>query len=551
MEQQPNPLQSAFKVCKKGFIIVGIFSAIVNLFMLTVPIYMLQLFDRVLVGQSPETLIYLTIIAIVAILTMSLLDVIRGRILARISHWMERKLSLPALNKSSDAILAGSHYGNQCLKDINQLRQFLSSTSIYSLFDIPWVPIFLVVIFLLYPTLGVIALLGALFLIVIAIAHIKYSNKALKKANQAAISNQYYIDESLENAEAIEAMGMLPGVIKKWYHTNDTVLKLQAHAGDRTALLFSLSKFVRLVLQILILGVGAYLVIQGEITAGAMIASSIIMSRALAPIEQAIGAWKQAQSARQSYQRLEKYFNVPASRQSTTELPKVDGKLSVEDLVFISPTTKKVLLQGINFKANPGQVIAIVGHSGAGKSTLGRLILGIWPPSRGNVRLDGADVYQWERVHFGQHTGYLPQNTSLFPGTVKENICRLKEPNDKKMIQAAQFAGAHDMILRLSEGYDTPIEDYSLSGGQSRRVALARAFYDNPRLVVLDEPETHLDQEGGAGLAEAIKKAKANKMTVIIISQHRDIISLADQLLVLFEGKMKSFGENTVTPKKG
>ncbi|AHE68102.1 type I secretion system permease/ATPase [Legionella oakridgensis] len=518
------------------------FSCLVNLLMLTAPIYMLQVFDRVLPSQSSDTLVYLTIIAILAIIVYGILDIARAQVLTRVSWWIDNKLSPIALAKSLDHTLLGGSYAAQSLADITTLRQFLSSPSIYAFFDAPWIIIFLIVIFLLSFPLGIIATLGAIVLLSLAILNEKVSRKPLEQANTLHMNNQESISNSIRQAECIQAMGMMSPIVSKWLHNNEAVLAMQCTASDRSGIVLSFSKSIRLILQILILGVGAYYVINGELTSGAMLAASIIMGRALAPAEQAIGAWKQAINALQAYRRLQHYLSQPETRPPEILLPKPQGRIDVNNLLYIPAGAKKPVIQGVQFTLMPGESLGIIGPSGSGKSTLARLLVGIWPPTNGTVRLDGANIYTWNRQDIGNHVGYLPQDTLLFKGSVKENIARMDKIEDAKIISAAQFVGVHDMILHLSHGYDTDTSRYHLSGGQAQRIALARAFYGSPALVVLDEPESNLDQEGLAALELIYKNAQKSGITIIVVSQRPMLMKHCNKVLVMRDGHMERFG---------
>lgn len=540
--KQRTKLEAAFEACRRSFAYVGIFSCLVNILMLTIPIYMLQIFDRVLASQSYETLIFLSIIAIFSLLVLGLLDVARAKILIRVSHWLDNALSPFALSLSADALLQGNHYGRQSLRDIATLRTFLSGTSIFALFDAPWSPVYLFVIFLLHPVLGVIATVGAIILFVIALYNELSTRVPLGIANVQSIKTQQRIDSTLNNAEVIQAMGMLPGIIQKWFHENEIVLKLQSLASDRSAQLLSVAKFFRMVLQLTILGVGAFFVIEYELTPGGMIAASILMARALAPVEQAIGAWKQWVSARQAYYRLKDYMSKDSPRGEKMALPKPSGHLVIENMTYVAPGTTTPILRNLNFEVKPGETLVIIGPSGAGKSTLARLMLGILKPSFGCVRLDGADVFSWDRTNFGQHVGYLPQDVDLFNGTVKENIARMGEASDEAVIAAATLARAHQMILHLPGGYEAIVDGFSLSGGQRQRIALARAFFGEVKFVVLDEPNSSLDDEGDHALLETIQAAREKNITIVLVTHRPSVIQYADTILVLNQGRMQTIG---------
>lgn len=542
---RPNFLKEIIKSTRRAFYFVIVFSCFVNVLMLTVSLYMLQIFDRVFASHSYDTLIYLTIIAIFAIAILAILDYLRSRILLFISHWLDVKMSPEALRRSIDNLLHGDSYAPQSLRDITVVRTFLSGYGMISLLDSPWVPIYLFVIFLLQPILGIVAVIGAVLLFTLAVINEKRTRDLSLEVNAKGQKIQTQVSATLKNAETIQAMGMLSSIIQRWLTENEEILKLQVDLNQKSGSIIAISKFSRLAIQICMLGVGAYLVIQNELTAGAMIAASIILSRALAPIEQAITVWNQFMTARQAYDRLNRYFQVPEQRRGDISLPRPKGYLSVENVSFVPPGSKQYILRNIQFTLAPGEVLAITGPSAAGKTSLARLLVGAYPPTLGNVRLDDADVFAWERTDLGQYMGYLPQYIELFKGTVKENIARMRiDPPNDEIIKAGQNAFAHEMILRLPDGYDTPITESSmnLSAGQRQRIALARAFYGNPQLIVLDEPNSNLDNEGEMALLKAISKAKEEKKTIIFIAHRSAMIGVADKILVLKEGQMLAFG---------
>ncbi|KTD25486.1 toxin secretion ATP binding protein [Legionella lansingensis] len=543
-KQPQGLLKETFQSSKSAYLYVGFFSLFINILMLTVPIYMMQIFDRVLSSHSYETLFYLTLIAVLALLALSLLDAVRTHILIHISTWFDRKVTPVALAMSPDQLLQGNPYPEQTLRDIATIRQFLGGSSIFTFFDAPWVPIYLLVIFLIDPILGICSTIGAIILFACALINELATNKALEKANDIAISNNLETTATLRNAEVIQAMGMSIPLIKQWYANNEKVLLFQTKSSQISGNILSFSKFLRLSLQILILGAGAYLVLTHEITSGMMIAASILMSRALAPVEQAIAAWKQFQSFQLAKKRLEPHFLFNSGRTSGLRLPKPKGAISIENVYYSPPNLQKFIINNVNQQIRVGEMVALIGASAAGKSTLARLIVGILKPSSGTVRLDNADVYQWERDDFGQHVGYLPQDIELFAGTVKDNIARMGEVDDAAVIKAAQLAGCHDMILRLGNGYDTLIhrEGFQISGGQRQRIALARALYKDPQLVVFDEPNSNLDGEGENALINALETLKKRGVTVIIIAHRPSIIRFVDTIIVLNEGKVQFSG---------
>ncbi|MDF1646258.1 MAG: type I secretion system permease/ATPase [Legionellaceae bacterium] len=549
-EHNKHHLGTLLRACKQGVSYTLALSCLINILMLTIPIYMLQVFDRVIPSQSFDTLTYLTLIAIIAIMVLGMLDFARTLIMTRISTWMDNQLSPVALSRSIDHTLMGGRYGAQAIADITNTRQFLSSASIYTFFDAPWVFIYLSVIFMLYAPLGFISTLGAIALFLLCLLNEKLSRQPLQQANDLHIQNQSTLQNNLKNAESIQAMGMIAAITQQWFKKNNDVLNLQTEASDRSGMVLSLSKSLRMILQILILGCGAYYVVNGEITSGAMLASSIILSRALAPVEQSIGVWKQAVACLQSYRRLQQYFQSPEVIRSDLHLPQPKGLINIENLLYVPAGATKAVLQNIHFTLNPSDSLAIIGQSGAGKSTLARLLVGIWPPTTGSVRLDGASIYECSRDDIGHYIGYLPQGMMLFPGSVKANIARMGEVDDNQVVAAAKFVNAHEMILHFEHGYETETSAYNLSGGQRQLVGLARAFYGLPRFVVLDEPESNLDQKGLYALETALKRAKSAGITVIMVTQRPSCASFCDRVMTLTNGQMSSIGSHVDEHKK-
>jgi len=540
---QPT-LEDTVGTVKRAVVGVAVISLFVNLLMLTVPLYMLQLFDRVIASRSEATLIYLTIAAVGALAVLGLLDMLRGRVLARVSSWMDQRLSPVALSRAVGAMLQSHSYGAQVLRDLSNVRQFVSSPALLTLFDAPWVPIYLFVIYLLHPTLGLVGLIGAVVLFILAIVNELITRKPLSEASNQQVRAMRKTDAAVRNAEVIESMGLMPGILRRWVDDNESALALQEKAGDRAGLLLAFSKFFRLTIQVSMLGTGAYLVLQQEVTGGIMIAGSIVLSRALQPVEQAIGSWKNLVSARAAYRRLKEFLEAGSERATDIDLPAPAGHLLVDKVVFVPPGGSKPTLKGVTFSAGPAEILAIVGPSAAGKSTLARLIVGAWKPASGVVRLDSADVYAWERVDFGRHVGYLPQDVELFEGTVADNIARLDEVDAEAVVDAAGRAGVHDMILQLPNGYSTEIGEGGmvLSAGQRQRIGLARAMFGKPKLIVLDEPNANLDAEGENALVKAMVTAKQAGALVIFISHRPSLVSCADKMLVLREGAVDQFG---------
>ena len=531
---------------RSAFVMIGVFSFFINLLMLTAPLYMLQVYDRVLASRSSSTLVALTVIAGGMLLIMGVLELIRSRILVRIGSKLDAQLN----DRIFSAIFAQSVQDprgqrGQALRDLDALRQFLTGTGPFALFDAPWVPIYLLVVFLFHPVLGFVALTGSVLLFSIALLNEILTRRPLQQANREVAAAHAFADTSLRNAEALEAMGMLTGILGRWQGQHQKGLALQVVASDRAGALTAASKAIRMFMQVAILGVGAALAIEQIITPGTMIAASIIMGRALAPVEQAIGNWRSFIAARSSYQRLSNLLQENPAETIRTKLPAPRGVVSVERVVAVPPGSKEPVLKDISFQLSAGDSLAVIGPSAAGKSTLARLLVGVWRPASGAVRLDGAELHTWLKEDLGPHIGYLPQDVELFEGTAAENIARFEEdPDPEQIVLAAKRAGVHDMILRFKEGYDTQIGigGSVLSGGQRQRIGLARAIYGEPALVVLDEPNSNLDAAGDQALTGAIVDLKQRGKTVVVMAHRPSAIAGVDKILMLGDGRVQAFG---------
>ncbi len=545
-------LKKTLVEARRAFIPVGVFSFFFNLLMLVSSIYMMQVFDRVLTSGRTETLFVLTAIAIVALVVLGQMDTFRQRILTRLGIWLDRSLSLPILSASMKLSQEGNNVGAQPLRDLAQVRSYISGQGILPIIDAPWVPVFLIIIWILHPALGLFATFGAGVLFTLAYLNEKLTRKPLAAANEAQVTAFQHADKTVQHSEVVQAMGMLPNLLIRWSKANNKVLRHQTASGDRSAELAGATKFIRLALQIGVLAIGAYLVLQNQLTSGGMIGASILLGRGLAPIEQAIGAWRGFTSARSSYQRLNNILKTVPEEGKRMALSAPTGRLTAESATFLAPRGRKPILTNISFALEPGEAMAIVGPSASGKSSLCRLMVGVWCPTAGTVRLDGAEVAQWDRVDFGRYVGYLPQSVDLFDGTVAENIARMGEPESERVIKAAQLAGVHELILRLPDGYDTQIRDggVTLSGGQRQRIGLARALFGDPCLLVLDEPNSNLDQEGEAALMRTVDLLRQKGTTIIMVAHRSSIVSHVDKLMVLIEGKVQMFGPAEEVIKK-
>jgi ATP-binding cassette subfamily C exporter for protease/lipase len=424
------------------------------------------------------------------------------------------------------------------------VRQFLTGNALFAFFDAPWFPVYLIVIFVFEPMLGLFALCGTAVLVVLAFVNERVTHKPLAEANAMAIASGTLATNNLRNAEVIESMGMLPNLMGRWFNLHGKFLHLQAEASEKAGKIAAITKFCQVSLQSLVLGFGALLVLENKITPGMMIAASILVGRALAPVQQLIGVWKSWATTRSAFERLNALLEVNPARAAGMPLPKPQGALSVEGVTAAPPGVRNPVVKSLTFAIAPGDVLGVIGASGAGKSTLARLLVGVWPAMMGKVRLDGADIYQWNKGELGPNIGYLPQDIELFAGTVSENIARFGEIDAEKVVQAAQRAGVHDMILHFPEGYDTRLGDggAGLSGGQRQRLGLARAMYGDPALIVLDEPNSNLDEVGEAALVAAIVDLRQRGKTIILITHRTSAISVTTKLLLLRDGSVQAFG---------
>jgi ATP-binding cassette, subfamily C, type I secretion system permease/ATPase len=534
-------LERAVREARPGFVAALAFSLAVNVLMLAMPLYTMQVYDRVLASGHLETLLLLTLIAGFALLTFGLLEAVRISILARLGTRIGERLAGPLVTA---AVTGGQRAGAQPLRDLAQLRNTITGPSIYPLFDAPWVPLFAAAVWLLHPAIGLLAVLSAGTLLLLALATEWLTRAPLGVAGELTLQAQQQADAATRNADVVQAMGLLPGLLARFEGVHGRVLSLQERAAERAGALQGLTRFIRQFVQVAVLGLGAWLVLRSELTGGGMIAASILLGRALAPIEQLIGAWKSLVAARASYRRLQQLCSTCPERPAAMRLPAPRGQLAVESATLLAVNGGRPLLRQVSFALQPGEVLGVIGPSAAGKSTLCRLLTGIVPPTAGHVRLDAADLAAFDRAEIGRHIGYLPQDVALFGGTVKDNIARLGEADPAAIVEAARLAGVHDMILRLPDGYETEIGDGGahLSGGQRQRIGLARALFGRPCLLVLDEPNANLDQEGEAALLRAIALAKRRGTTVVMVAHRPNVLVHADHLLVLEAGAVTSFG---------
>ncbi|SET23068.1 ATP-binding cassette, subfamily C, exporter for protease/lipase [Nitrosomonas marina] len=540
-----NEIMEVLASFKKAFNTIGVFSAVINALMLMPAIYMLQLYDSVLTSRNEMTLLMLTLIVIGAYIFLGALEYVRSFVLIRVGAKLDMKLNKRVYTAAFEQSLRqGGGNAGQALKDLTSIRQFMTGNALFAFFDAPWFPIYIFVIFMFHPWLGIFALCGTTVLIILAYVNEKISRKPLDEANTMAVASTNLASNNLRNAEVIEAMGMLPNLQSRWDQFHNRFLNLQADASEKSGVVTAISKSTTVALQSLMLGLGALLVLENQISPGMMIAASILMGRAIAPVQLLISVWKQFGSTRSAYDRLTKLLEHNPIREQGMSLPKPTGAITVENVTAAPPGSRVPVIKNLSLSIAAGEVLGIIGPSGSGKSTLARLLVGVWPAAAGKVRLDGADVYLWNKEELGPNIGYLPQDIELFSGTVSENIARFSEVDSDKVIMAAQRAGVHQMILNMPEGYDTKLGDggAGLSGGQKQRLGLARAMYDDPALIVLDEPNSNLDDVGEQALLNALIDLRKRGKTIVLITHRTSIISVTDKLLLLHEGAAKLFG---------
>jgi ATP-binding cassette, subfamily C, bacterial EexD len=546
-EKNRTELEQAIYHCRSAFYSAAFFSLFINLLMISPAIYMLQVYDRVLSSRSEPTLLVITLLLIFLFISLGILEWMRSLILVRVSGKLESLLNTRLLSISfKQSLLSGGQQSNgQPLEDLTALRQFMTGNGLFAFFDLPWVPIYIAIMFMFHPVIGWMAVGTAILLIIVALCNEYSTGQWLKRANELSLQNRASLGKNLINAEVVESMGMFNSLKERWLIQVNKILVLQAKASSNAGFWSSMSKTLRLTAQSLVLGLGAYLALQQEITPGLMIAGSIILGRALAPIDLMIATWKGFVSARMQYLRLNELLKRVPDEHEPMKLPDPVGNLSLEQVVVVPPGSKVPAVKGVSFAVQKGELIGVVGPSGAGKSTLARALLGIWPLYNGSVRIDGADIAQWDREALGPFIGYLPQDVELFQGTISENIARFSDVDPEKVVAAAMKADVHEFILRLPSGYDTVISGSGgvLSGGQRQRIGLARAVYGDTRLVVLDEPNSNLDDQGEQALMRALATLKVEQVTVLIISHRPSVLKAVDKIVLMKDGLLVDFGE--------
>lgn len=530
---------------KKIFKSVGFFTACMNMLLLVPSLYMLQVYDRVLTSRNAFTLLMLSLIILVLFIIYAALDMIRSQTVIEVSKKIDAELNDRAFNAAFEQNLKtkGVNAG-QALNDLTTIRQFVTGPSLYAFFDAPWFPFYLIVIFLFNFWLGVYSTVCVLILIVLAVINERITHEPLAEASTKSVQSSMVVTNNLRESEVLESMGMLPAIRSRWFALHSQFLDFQSIASKRAASLGAITKFARTLMQSFALGIAAFLVLQNEISPGMMIAATILLGKATSPVETVIGSWRQWRGTVSSYERLKKLFIDNPARVLGMSLPRPKGFISFEGVFAAPPGVSKPVLKNVSFAIAPGDVLGVIGPSAAGKSTLARVILGIWPSSPNPARIDGADAYRWNKDELGPAIGYVPQDIEIFPGTVSENIARFTDFKSEDVVEAAQAAGIHDLVLRMPEGYDTRIGDggYGISGGQKQRIALARALFGKPAIIVLDEPNSNLDEQGEQALVAAIQGLKARKATVVVITHRIPILQGTTKLLVLQDGMAKLFG---------
>lgn len=538
-------IETEMRSAKRHLVTVGIFSLAVNILVLVLPVFLFQVSDRVLTSRSLDTLFMLVAVVIGALALQSLLDVARRLLLMRIATQVETTLGAEVLAAAIKAAQQGSTREFQSLLDLQQLRHFITGPTLLTIFDAPVAPVYFLAVFLVHPVLGIILVVSSIILIAIAFVNRRVTAVPFAQAGGYATRATQQVEAMARNAQVMNAMGMIREGTILWGRETAASLKAQVTAQDRNVYLTGVTKFARLATQVAMLGFGAVLVLKSELTGGMMIAASIIGSRALSPVEGLIEGWRSILQARTAYARVQTLLSSTPLNQDRLQLPRPEGRLHVDRVLYVPPPAKKVVLNGVDFTLDPGESLAIVGPSGTGKSTLARMLVGSISPTSGSVRLDLMDIRNWDPRQFGESIGYLAQDVELFPATVKANIARLREDvGDEEIFNAAELAGIHEMISNLPQGYETPIglDGSPLSGGQKQRIGLARAFFGRPRLVVLDEPNSNLDTAGEAALAKALVAAKQLGITVVAVTQRPSLLRSVDKIMLLTEGKVQALG---------
>jgi len=544
LQNAPRTLKDVLQPINYALISAAAFSVGINILMLVSPLYLMQVFDRVIGSANLNTLFWLTLVAIGCVVVYGLLEIVRGRMLSKIGIWLECNITDRLIRAGMVSARNGDTNSSLPLHDLAQVRSFLSGPAVQALFDAPWVFIFVAILWLIHPWYGIFAVISVGVLLALAVVTEVMTHKRARDAGEDHQTAVIGVESALRNAEAVHAMGMIDAILAHWRKRHSLASSRQNILNDRIAALAGLSKFFRMTVQLAVIAIGAVLVVEGQVTGGTLIAASILLGRALAPVDQAIGSWKQITSIRSCWRRVNAALNWSADETEQARLPQPAGHLSVEGLMYRVPGAADALLNNISFEVRPGESLAIVGPSAAGKSLLCKLLLGIATPTLGSVRIDDAEVNAWNTLDLRPHIGYLPQEISLFPGTVGENIARMTNAPTEDVVSAAKLADVHQMILRLPNGYQTDVGEFGhlLSGGQRQRIGLARAVFGTPRLIVLDEPNSNLDPAGEAALMRAISELKKRRCAIVIVSHKLGIVQQLDKTLLLQNGTVQAIG---------
>jgi ATP-binding cassette subfamily C protein len=554
-----GPLREAFRACRRHFVWAAVFSALLNVLYLAPTIYMLQVYDRVVPTRGQTTLLFLTLVFTFAVGTLSLLDFVRSRLLVRASSRLDRRLAPQVIGALMSQAGLGGLRSSTALREFDVLRSTLTGVGVLSLFDAPWTPIYIIICFVIHPALGILAMVGSAVLVGLAYLNEKATKPALQKANEASAKLYASVDASANAGGVLRALGMRRAMVNRHLEERQASIDLTAQASFSGGAYMTLTKFFRLLLQSTALGLGAWLAINQKISPGSIFAASLLVSRALAPIEQMMGGWKNMVQARGAFKTLQDLFAKSDHTRTPTLLPAMRGAVQLERVSALTPQRDRLVLNDISFRLRPGESLGVIGPSGAGKSTLLRVMAGALKPVQGAIRFDGADAKDWNEEQLASHIGYVPQDPTLFKGTVKENIARFRSHTDgdqaaidAEVVRAAQACGAHDFILRLPQGYDTELSwgGAGLSAGQAQRIALARAFFGGPSVVILDEPNAHLDADGEADLVEAIARLKQQDVTVIIVAHRTGVLAGVDTLMVLRDGRLELMGPREDVAKR-
>lgn len=538
--KEDNLLKEYLGLCKRAFAYNFLFSFFINILMLSTSIYSLQILDRVLSSNSMETLLMLSIIMIVIYVILAFLQIVRSLVFTQVSNWLDSKVSSPLLESSIN--YSSQTKGSQNLRDLSTIKSFITGQAITHIFDAPWAIIYFIVIFFIHWINGFIVIGGAAILLILALVNEKLTKKQIEKSNEINVISMRKVDTISRNAEIVKAMGMKGDITNAWQKINQELTKVTTSLAVRSAIITNITKSFRLLIQMSVMAVGAILVMKAKMSAGGIIATSILAGKALAPFDQGSTIYKALINAKKSYSRLLESLKSYEETEEKIKLPEPTGNVQLDAIFYKAPNSDHIIVNGVNISIKAGEVIGLIGPSGSGKTTLARLMTNVLTPSKGSVRLDGSDLKNQDSEDVGKYIGYLPQDIELFEGSIKDNISRMQEDaNSDDIIKAAKFANIHDLIIKLPQSYETSAT--TLSAGQRQRIGLARAFFGNPKFVILDEPNSNLDTEGDLALMNTIENIKKAKITTVIISHRPKILSSVDKILVLHEGKAKMFDE--------